>query len=316
MSTDPFEVCWDRLERATSHRVALAEVWNEYIDTHPYDFRLNHKGHGVHVLEVMQTRPIPSDFALELGEWLYNARSCLDYIVWATSAYVTGAIPPPKDGVLQYPIYETPAAWESNMFRLRGLADHHRAMLHQMQPYNGDADANYLGWVNRLARIDRHRRLTISTAYLAEVEPVIQVPSTAKVTLQWGQRVLVDGYAAVARVTVKPWAQDTALKLNPRIGIDPEITEWAKSPFWRRVRFGKRLRMIQLFLESEVAVYEYDCTGKSRKLGTLTDDYRAECDARGPYERPTPRRTREVRWGPPVEGSPSTEARFRGEDFQ
>jgi hypothetical protein len=75
-------------------------------------------------------------------------------------------IPPPNDGVLQYPIYDTDKAWTSNLFRLKPLADHHREMLHEMQPFASNSDASYLGWINRLARIDRHRRLSIMTSYL------------------------------------------------------------------------------------------------------------------------------------------------------
>lgn len=56
------------------------------------------------------------------------------------------------------------AAWTRNEYRLKHLAPHHREMLLQMQPFNSDPDAYYLGVINRLARIDRHRRLTIGTA--------------------------------------------------------------------------------------------------------------------------------------------------------
>lgn len=80
---------------------------------------------------------------------------------------------------------------------------------------------NYLGAINRLARIDRHRRLLTSTAYLAEIEPVTQVPQGCEVSLQWGQRVLVDGYAQIARITVTPWSDDTEVIVNPRIRHRP-----------------------------------------------------------------------------------------------
>ncbi len=119
MHQDPFLACWSRLDRAGAHRSALAAIWNDYIDAHPYDFSLTHRGGGVHVLEVYQTRPMPPDFVLEFGEWLYHARACLDHIVWATAAHVTGQLPPPDEGILQYPIYESMTAWKSNERRLR-----------------------------------------------------------------------------------------------------------------------------------------------------------------------------------------------------
>ncbi len=315
MPENPFDSCWDRLDRVRSHRVALARIWNEYIEDHPYDFALVHQGGGVHILVVEQTKPMPAVFALEFGEWLYNARACLDYIIWATSAFVTGQIPPPDEGTLQYPIYESVDAWTRNEYRLKHLAPHHRQMLLQMQPFNSDPDANYLGTVNRLARIDRHRRLTISTAYVAEMEPVIQVPAGSRTSLQWGQRVLVDGQAQVARIVVAPWVDGTEVRVNPRIGIDPEVAEWAESAFWSKVRFTERLQMIQIFLAAEIAVYEYDCTGSSRKAEVLSSSYREECDQRaplGPVRRSGPV---DVSWGPPTDGRTSSEVRFRGEDF-
>jgi hypothetical protein len=312
---NPFDSCWDRLDRVSSHRVALAQIWNEFIADHPYDFALVHEGAGVHVLEVQQTMPLPAAFALEFGEWLYNARACLDYIVWATSAFVTGQLPPPAERILQYPIYESVDAWTKNEYRLKHLAPHHRQMLLHMQPFNSDPDANYLGVINRLARIDRHRRLTISTAYLAELQPVMKVPAGSRARLQWGQRVLVDGRAQVARISVTPWVKGDEVIVNPRIGIDPEVAEWAESAFWSKVRFTERLNMIQIFLAAEIAVYEYDCTGSSRKAQSLSSSYREECDQRGPLGPIRRSGPSVVSWGPPTDGTTTSEARFRGEDF-
>lgn len=310
---NPFDACWDRLDRVVSHRNGLARTWNEYLEGHPFDFDLVHHGDGIHVLEVHQLEPMPPSFALEFGEWLYNARALLDSIVWATAACVSGQLPPPNEGVLQYPVYGSSAAWKANEYRLKHLAPHHRQMLLQMQPFNSNLDANYLGAINRLARIDRHRRMLTGTAYLAEIEPVTQVPQGRDISLQWGQRILVNGRAQVARITVTPWTDDTEITINPRIGIDPDGAEWADSPFWRRVPFGERLNLIEIFLAAEIAVYEYDCRGSSRKSEVLTDSYRTECDQRGslpPIAAPPPDA---VIWGPASRGRQSSPDRFMGE---
>lgn len=315
MLEDPFESCWGRIERLSVHRAALAAIWHEFIEDHPFDFALRHDGGGVHVLVVNQLRPIPAEFALVVGEWLYNARACLDHIMWATAAYVSSQVPPPDEGTLQYPVYGSLNAWKQNEYRLKHLGEHHRTMLFQMQPFNSDADANYLGVVNDLARIDRHRRLTVTTTYLRDLQPVIQLPRGFEVTLQWGDRVLMNGQAEVARIAITPWTDGTPVSINPRIGIDPEVTEWAQSDFWRRVEFAERLFMIEIFLKAEVAAYEYDCTGGSRKADLLSDVYREECDTRGA---PGPIRrdlSPAVKWGEPRGAAPSTEARFRGEGF-
>lgn len=311
---DLFEPCWRRIDRADEHRRRLSELWNSYLEDHPYDFELRHEGDGVHVLSVWEERPVPPEFAIRLGEWLYNLRACLDYIIWATAAHVTGTAPPPDEATLQYPIYESKDAWDRNAYRLKHLAEHHRHMLWTMQPFNSDVDANYLAAINNLARIDRHRRLTEGTAYLAELQPVAQVPAGTTAVLQWGQRVLSEGRADVARLTVKPWNEGMTVTVNPRIGIDPEIGEWARSAFWRRIRFSERLVMIQVFVSAEIAVYEYDCTGQTRKPDALTSSYREECDARK-RSGPPIRVAEPWEWSSPLVGNPSDEGRFRGRDF-
>jgi hypothetical protein len=302
------------VDRAEDHRRCLAEIWNAHLEDHPFDFELVHEGEGVHILRVWEERPLPAEFAVRLGEWLYNIRSCLDHIVWATAAYTTGTVPPTDEAKLQYPVYASKAAWERNAYRLKHLADHHREMLWTMQPFNGDADANYLGAVNNLARIDRHRRPNIGTAYLAELEPVVQVPEGSRVTLEFGQRVLSGGKADAIRLVVDPWEDGMQVKINPRVGIDPEIGEWARSPFWRRIRFSERLTMIQVFVAAETAVYEYDCTGQTRKPQALTSAFKAECDGRERNGPPT-ETVEPWTWGPPEAGSPSSEDRFLGHDF-
>ncbi len=315
MREAPFAACWHRWDRANKHRTSLSEIWNGYIAQHPYDFSLDGQGDGTYILRVWQEAPMPPEFAVIMGEWLYNLRSALDYMIWATAVYETGRLPPPKQEQLQYPIYDTKQAWRNNIYRLQPLADHHRTMLHSMQPFNSDLDANYLGWINRLSRIDRHRRLIDGTAYLAVIDPVFKVPNGSSVSLELGERVLRDGRADVARVTVAPWVEGMDISFNPRIGIDPEVGEWSESPFWSRMRFSERMSLMQVFVAGEIAAYEYDCTGDGHKADMLSENFKCEADLRRPSRgiRHPPR--------PPVvwkSGGPSrasTESRFAGEDF-
>lgn len=93
----PFDACWARYGRADEHRTRLPSIWNDYIADHPFDFSLTHRGEGVHVLEAFEKWSMPADFVLELGEWLYQVRSCLDFIVWATAVYDSGESPAPDE---------------------------------------------------------------------------------------------------------------------------------------------------------------------------------------------------------------------------
>jgi hypothetical protein len=46
------------------------------------------------------------------------------------------------------------------------------------------------------------------------------------VELEWGERVMVDHVAEIARFNVTPWEEDWKVETNPQAGIDPEIAEW------------------------------------------------------------------------------------------
>jgi hypothetical protein len=313
---DLFAHAWARHGRAGEIADRMVEIWNRYIADHPYSASLVGHGDGVYILRVYEDVPLPQEFAVATGEWINHLRSALDYTIWAAAAHCSGKVPPPNQGQIQYPIYDSQDAWERNLYRLGALAEHHRTMLLTMQPFNSDADANYLGWINRIARSDRHRHLSRMAGYLAELQPALEAPADCEATLQWGERAIYDGYAEAARIVVSPWSPDMELKINPRMGIDPEIEEWSHSPFWRRIRFPDRLKMLHVFVAAEIAVYEYDATGSSQKQEVLADAYRAECDARNEAPRPLPERERRpVEWSHPVRPRRATTGELRGEDF-
>lgn len=307
---------WARLDRAGEIAQRMVEVWNAYIEDHPYSPSLVGDGGGEFVLRVYEDSPPPQEFAVATGEWINHLRSALDYTIWATAAHASGRIPPPKQGQIAYPIYDSREVWDRNLYRLDALCDHHRSMLLSMQPFNCDADANYLGWINRIARSDRHRHLSRMTGYLAVLEPALMAPQYCTVTLQWGERVISDGYADAARFVVSPWREGMQVEVNPRMGIDPAIEEWSSSPFWPRIPFPERLRMLQIFVSAEIAVYEYDSTGASLKSDLLTGSYRAESDARNSGGRRSPvRARRQVEWSQPHSPQRSTSRELAGEEF-
>lgn len=196
-----FESARLRVKRARQHGNEMSEAWNTYLEPHPFEFELVRDSDTTYLLRVEQIEPTPLLLPALFGEWLFNLRSALDHIVWASAVHSSGRMPPPGEGGLQYPIYDEAAGWDRNLWRLRPLAAHQLEMPHTMQPFNSDADANYLGWINRLARIDRHRRLNGWAARVAVAEPVLAVPSRVKPLLEWGRRMFVGGRCDFARVT-------------------------------------------------------------------------------------------------------------------
>jgi hypothetical protein len=313
MTDDPFEACWHRWERADSRRRDMVKVWNDYVERQPHDIEVVHQGQGVHIIRVIENEPIPAEFAGLFGEWLYNLRASLDYVIWAAAAYMSGTLPPPNEGVLQYPIYDDEAAWNRNLYRLKALPEHQQQRLKEMQPFASDLDANFLGWINRLARIDRHRTLVDGACYLAELRPALGIDLGRQATLQWGSRVVRGPVTDVARAIIAPWDDDAEVTFYPRVSIDPEIDQWSASPFWGSKRFGDRVAMMQIFVACEIAIYEYDCEGTSRREDLLTDSFRQECDARGGFKKPIRAARPTQLWSAPVAPRPTTLERINAD---
>lgn len=296
----------------------MARVWNAFLEPHPFGFDLHKMSAREYEMRVLLDSPMPPELSVLFGEWLYNLRSALDYVVWAAAVHSSRKCPPPGESALQYPIYDDASTWKRNLYRLAPLEEHHREMLLTMQPFSSDPDGNYLGWLNRLARIDRHRTLSVSTARIAEAEPAVGVPRDASPTFSWGERTLRSGVCRLGRLTFERDVQPEELQFNPRVGIDPEIDEWSKSPFWSRIRFSERLRMIELFVALEITVYEFDTTGNSDGAEQLTESFRNDVLQRraSRVEVPIERlEDPELIWSDPVAGRDSTRSRLLGEDF-
>ena len=318
MSAPEFDSAHAKVNRAREHSERLASLWNEYLEQSPFGFSLVDDGPNRWILRATQSEPLPETMSVIFGEWLFNLRSALDSLVWATAVHISRTDPPPKESALQYPIYDSLDQWKRNKYRLEPIAEHQRQMLFIMQPFNtDDHDANYLGWINRLARIDRHRRMTIATARVAEIEPVVEYVKDDPLTLEWGERLFRQGRCDLFRITAQS-GSDRTPRANPRAGIDPEIAEWGDSPFWRRIPFGERLEMMELFVRIEIATYEFDCTGETRGFNPLTPEFQAESNERrgSVAVEPISRASRpEVVWTASDNAKPSSRDRFLGRDF-
>lgn len=280
--TNPFDACWLRIDRAEAHRKASADAWNDWLEGDPYFCSIDNKGKGKFGIRIIQEQPTPPEMAVFIGEWFYNLRAALDYAVYATAICDSRKDPPPKRDRIQFPCAYTEGQWLKDLYRLDPLSEFHRdEIIKLMQPYrHEDPDTSAIGWVHRLAKIDRHRHLNVMLGYAAEVAPRVGVPQGCRIRDRKAERVIIDGEAEIASFSVYPWHDDWEMEVNPRAGIDPEIGEWAGSPFWRRIRYNERLLMLRIAVESIVIPLEYDCIGRSRKAHALTDAFRADLDDR------------------------------------
>lgn len=283
-----FDACWHRLERASVHRREAAEVWNEYIDRHPFETVLVSHGDGSYSMFIEQEEPVPHELPVLFGEWLYILRAALDYAVYETAVVASGKRPPPRSGDLQFPVCDSKDMFDRSRKNLRALAPHQLDLLEMMQPYQHDnPDTSALRWLNRFSREDRHRQLSVLTAYAAELSPIVAVPNGCTAELTFGARSLVNGSAEIFAFTVEPWHPDMKVEVNPRTGLDPDIESWAESPFWGRIPYNKRLSIVTSVPTTMVASLEYDCFGSgTRNADWLLSSFKDESDARRDSWRP------------------------------
>jgi hypothetical protein len=124
--------------------------------------------------------------------------------------------------------------------------------------------------------------------------------------------VLGSGKTEVLRITIEPWSDGMKVIVNPRSIIDPEIEDWSASPFWRGVTCAERFAMMQIFVAGEVAIYEYDSTGETRKPEMLTSEFKALSESRRqPASKITEQRAPTM-WSHRVAGKLSTRSSFDG----
>jgi hypothetical protein len=128
--------------------------------------------HNAALLGIPPTRvEAPPILSILVGETIYNLRAALDYLVYELVYLDTGK---PLKRVTQFPIVDTPQAWNAHIpnattptkkrskMWLHRLSPSHQAGLYRLQPCNG---CTWTKNLSELSNPDKHRRLTF-------VEPV------------------------------------------------------------------------------------------------------------------------------------------------
>lgn len=293
---DPFRGCWDRFDRAETHRNAAMELWSDFLSHEDaYEVRLNiepeGKGVGRGTLRCWPSDVMPtSQLSILFGEYFYNLRAALDYAIYATAIVDNGwRDPPPGEKDLQFPVCETPKSWAANAYHVRPLSEKHRAWIESVQPYVGTDDPTERGiyWLNHLARLDRHRALRVVGGYVSESTPTVRVKAPAVVEFdEIDRKVFVDSYngAVIASFTVAPWQSGDDVQANPNATLDIDLQDFALGrprgkPTWLRLPMSERLFLIESVIHTEVGRLEFDCTRRTRAkfldkewIGFTTDE--------------------------------------------
>lgn len=281
---DPFKGCWDRYDRAIVHREESLKAWNDFVsheDAYSISLYMDEEGEGVGrgTVKVWQDHPIPSLLPILFGEYFYNLRAALDYVVYTTAIIDNKwQDPPPGENVLQYIVCDSPDAWRRNVFHIEPLTKRHQDWIEAIQPYVGGEDPRLRGiyWLNHFSRLDRHRELRVVGGYLAESDPLVHVKPGSVVSFdRRDEEVFVENGTVRASFTVSPWASGDEVEANPQAGIDIELKDFflGRPPHatWLRMPIAERLFLIESVVEAEIGRFEYDVMRRTRCRYLNTD---------------------------------------------
>jgi hypothetical protein len=191
----PYEVARSRLNRAISHGESLSRMWNAIPAEKFFGIRVRVDQNGFGNFRIVGVGKIPEEFALLLGEKLYQLRSALDACIYQAAVYANGGnSPPPHEGRLEFPICPTKEEFNKQAARrLSTLPTAIQSAIEKLQPYNTPAlpPEDMVTNLNRslsilhdLARKDRHRKLHVVGSMPVKLDPYFP-PLPQGVTVDW-----------------------------------------------------------------------------------------------------------------------------------
>lgn len=169
--TDPFEGPKLKIERANVHIRDLQSAVAVFHQTEPYTLVREEKG-DKYVYKIKLLKPIPSSFALLIGDAIQNLRTALDY-----AACCLAIQNKPSIGIndIAFPIGRNVQDFEiSAKEKIRKLSPEARAFVASMRPYQGGNDAFWR--LHRLAIRDRHRLLFTTWGRFRSLGLVMLIP--------------------------------------------------------------------------------------------------------------------------------------------
>ncbi len=258
-----FEMCWDRIERADSHRNCLGKLWNEFGKDDPYVPRVKVKEDGTGSIWVEAPRNgFPRIFSLELGEMLYQLRAALDGSIYEAAVLDSGQNPPPNESRLQFPITFSPAKFNKAKSYISPLSEKKMGYIESVQPYNAPELSpelmvfNFnrsLGILNDWARKDRHRQLHVIGSWAANITPELRMPIGAGLVymVPSGAGFLED----IASFKLSGWLPGMDVYANPNLTVDIAVNE-VPPPCADNDTFTNRLTAIFLAVTCAVSALQ------------------------------------------------------------
>jgi len=262
----PFDCCWQRIERAETHSGILAKAWNSFIEAEPYGVALDIETDGNGRIRVWPHVPFPDEFALELGEMLYQFRAALDGCAYAAATIETGKIPPPNERLLSFPLCDSANAFKSASRSIRPLPQRLKAIIESVQPYNAPKNLapelmvlnvnRALGILNDWAKIDRHRKLHVIGSWASNVKPRLRLPHGVTVkSMTVSNGGFLEDEREVASFVLTGYEAGMDVKGNPDLSIDIAVNE-PPPPCADNDTFGNRVKLIMAAVKSIVNAFE------------------------------------------------------------
>jgi hypothetical protein len=231
-----FQGCRDRIERATTHREALAKLWADWIDEDPYSVSILVQRDGTGSMFIEPRNPVPRGWAIELGEILYHLRAALDGAVYQCAVIESGQNPPPGHDRLEFPICATSTKFAKAAPQKIGvLSQECQDFIESLQPYNAPKVRRHLAVfnmnrnlaiVNDWARKDRHRTLHIIGGWASQASPKIRLPPGATLKyLHANNDGFLDVGREIATFAIEGYRRGMNVMGNPDLMIDVGVSE-------------------------------------------------------------------------------------------
>lgn len=178
-----------KLVRANEHRSAISELLTgcAYGDCEIVPEHDPHQDIGL--LRVRLPKP-PDCLSPMIGDFLFNARASLDYLIWE----LVEKTPPRKHTTKNmFPICSTPEAFTDQVRRHRidGVPDKARKIIESLQPYPGRD--NPLRRMADLHELDKHQMLNLVTAVAKDTAVNWSSGETTLISTFLGDEELRDG---------------------------------------------------------------------------------------------------------------------------
>lgn len=258
----PFDECWDRIERAKTHRDAGSAAWNAFVaEEDAYETSVEVDDNGTAGMWVEQVKPIPPVIAFEIGEFLYHLRAVLDGCVYEAACLNSGKRPPPGEEILEFVFRDSPAQFQEARWRIAPLTEQQRDIIESVQPYKAPKDLedrllpfNYhrgLAMLNDWARKDRHRKLHVVASWASNISPQVRHPKGTTI-LDFKiptERFVLKHKSEIATFRIGGWQSGMKVYANPNLTFEMTVDE-VPLPCHRNDHMNARLQcMVQAVAE-------------------------------------------------------------------